>query len=72
MCFHLMSSWIWQVQGSVIQGLNVQIQDHPGIAAWVPAIGGGGVDWDSFHRLGRRVFQWLQGVVLHGSWLILG
>ena len=37
----------------------------------VPAIGGG-VDWDPFHRLGRRVFQQLQGVVLHGSWLIPG
>ena len=36
-----MSSWLWQMQGGVIQGLSVQIQDHPGIAAWVPAICGG-------------------------------
>ena len=32
---------------------------------------GGGVNWDLFHRLGRRVFQQLQAVVSHGSWLIL-
>ena len=50
----------------MIQGLNIQIQDHPEITLWVPAISGG-IDWDPFHRLGRRVFQWLQGVVLHGS-----
>ena len=66
-----MSLWLWQVQGSVIQALNVQIQDHPGITAWVPATGGG-VHWDPFHTPGRRVLQQLQGVVLHGSWLILG
>ena len=30
------------------------------------------VNWDLFHRLGRRVFQWLQGLVSHSSWLILG
>ena len=64
------SSWLWLVQGGVIAGLNVQIQDHPGITAWVPVIGGG-VDCDPFPRLGRRVFQWLQGVVFHSSWLIL-
>ena len=56
---------------SVIQGLDIQIQDHPGIAARVPAIGGG-VYCDLFHKLGRRVFQQLQSMVLHGSWLILG
>ena len=59
------------MQGDVIGGLDVQNQDHQGIAALVPAIGGG-VDWDLFHRLGRRVFQQLQGVVSHSSWLILG
>ena len=36
---HLMSSWLWQVEGSVIPGLNVQIHNHPGITSWVPAIG---------------------------------
>ena len=66
-----MSSWLWQAQGIVIPGLNIQIQDHPGITDWVPAIGEG-LDWNPFCRLGRRVFQQLQGVVLHGSWLILG
>ena len=55
----------------MIPGLDVKIQDYPGIAAWVPAVGGR-VDLDLFHRLGRRVFQQLQGVVSHGSWLILG
>ena len=35
--FHPMSSW----QGGVIQGLDVQNQDHQGIAALVPATGGG-------------------------------
>ena len=39
-----MSSWLWKVQGDVIHGLKVQIQDHLGIAAWDPAVGGG-VDW---------------------------
>ena len=34
--------------------------------AWVPAIGGG-VDWDLFHKLGRRVFQHVQGVMSHSS-----
>ena len=63
--------FLWQVQGSVIYGLNVQIQDHLGMAAWVPAIVGG-VDWDPFHKLGGRVFQQSQGVVLHSSWLICG
>ena len=66
-----MSSWLWQVQSGVIPDLNVQIQDHLGITAWVPAIGGG-VDWGPFHRLGKRVFQQLPGVVVHSSWLILG
>ena len=66
-----MFSWLWQVQGSVIPGLDVHIQDHSGIATWAPAIGGG-VDWDPFNRLEKRVFQQLQGVVLHGSWPILG
>ena len=55
----------WQDQGSMIPGLNVQIQDHLGIAAWVPAADGG-VEWGPFHRLGRRLSQWLQGVVIHG------
>ena len=43
----------------------------PGIAAWIPGVGGG-VDWGLLHRLGRRVCQQLQGVVLHSSWQILG
>ena len=50
--------------------LDVQIQDHPEITAWVPAIDGG-VDLDLFHKLRRKVFQWLQGVVSHGSCQIL-
>ena len=29
---------LWKVQGGVIPGLNIQIQDHQGMAAWVPAI----------------------------------
>ena len=66
-----MSSWLWQVQGSVIPDLNVQWQDLLGIVAWVPAAGEG-VDWGPFHRLGRWVFQWFPGVVLHNSWLVLG
>ena len=65
-CSYLMSSWLWQVQGSVIPGLNVHIQDNTGVTAWDPTVGEG-VDWGPFHRLGRRVFQWLPGVVLHGS-----
>ena len=52
------------------QGLDVQIQDHPGIAVRVPAIGEG-VNYNVFHRLGRRVFWQVQGVVSRGSWLIL-
>ena len=53
-----MSSWLWQVQGSVILGLNIQIQDHLGITAWVPAVGEE-VDWSPFNRLGKRAFQHL-------------
>ena len=53
----------------MIAGLNVQIQDHLQIAAWVPAVGGW-VYWGPFHKLGRGVFQQLQGVVLHSSWLV--
>ena len=41
------------------------------MAAWVPAVGGG-VDWDPFHRIRRRVFQQFPGMVLHGSWVMLG
>ena len=52
----------------MILGLDVQMQDHPGITARVPATGGG-INWNIFHRLGRRVFQQLQGVMSHGSWL---
>ena len=70
-CSHLMSLWLWQVQSSVIPGLNVQIQDHLGITALVQAAGKG-FDWGPFHRLGQRMFQWLPDVVLHGSWLVLG
>ena len=66
-----MFSWLWQVQCSQIPGLNIQIQDHLGITAWVPAVGQG-VDCGPFHRLGRRVFQQLPDVVLHSSWLVLG
>ena len=51
-----MSSWLWQVQGSVLPGLNV----------------GERVDWGPFLRLGRRVFLQLPGVVLHSSWLVFG
>ena len=65
------SSWLWQGQDSVIQGLDVQIQDHQGTATWIPAIGGE-VDLGLYPRLGRRMFQQSQYAVLHGSWLILG
>ena len=58
-----MGTLLCQVQGHVIPGLNVQIQDHQGITAWIPAVGGG-VDWDPFHRLGRSILQQLQDVVL--------
>ena len=43
----------------------------PGIAALVPAISQG-VNEDLFHSQGQMVFQQLEGVVSHGSWLILG
>ena len=59
------------MQSCVIPGLNVQIHYHLGITSGVPATGGG-VEGILSHRLGRRIFQLLQGAVLHGRWLILG
>ena len=52
-------------------GVNGQNQDHQGITIPVPVIDGE-VNMDLFHKLGRKVFQGLQGVLSHGSWLILG
>ena len=48
------------MQGGVISGLNVQNQDHQGIAALVP-VTGEGVCWGLFHKLGTVIFQQLQG-----------
>ena len=50
------------MQCTAIPSLNIQIQDDLGIATWVPAVGEG-VDLGPFYRLGRGMFQQLQGVV---------